>query len=540
MENHGLYKIKSLYVLKDIFAYIRNENFPEKLFIHSKYFQKKLDLKFAYYKGKYLQKIGFDISEYLYIAQEKYKKDILTQNFNNFFVKKKFKKEEIKNMIFEVLDNEKPKYAQKLINIDSPLFEIVFKTRNFSNYYTIYISQKNIDENKMKDIYINFYDKLNKSNKFSSIFFRYKDKKAINYLKEFNVDFNKIKRLSLIQDSQGNEGDNDMFFNTFFSFNKIENNLIYLNICFNVLISVDTGLFKKINNFKSLRYLYLKNIKFSLLTIKLDNLIVLSLQNVKGLNISDIICNKLEKLDFTYSNNSELLNDINVEELKELKELNLNNNNIDGYDNGVLEILNCKKLEKLNLSFNKIKWINGEKSKKVFCKELKVLKLNYNSITDINGFFENVKYEKLQLLDLDNNAIEKIDSFEKANFKELKELIFSYNIITDISVLSKIKLEKLEKLNLAFNKISNMDILEKCNFKELKELYLNYNYNYPYNISDIKILSKFKKIEILRLDNNGISNINSLEILNFKELKVLDLGDNSISDIKVLEKANFE
>ena len=323
MENHGLYKIKSLYVLKDIFAYIRNENFPQKLFIHSKYFQKKLDLKFGYYKGKYLQKIGFDISEYLYIGQEQYQKDILTKKFNNFIVKKKFKKEEIKNMIFEVLDNEKPKYAQKLINIDSPLFEIVLKTRNFSNYYAIYISQKNIDENNMKDLYINFYDKLNKSNKFSSIFFRYKDKKAINYLKEFNVDFNRIKRLSLIQDNQGNNGDNDIFFETFFSFNKIENNLIYLNINFNSMTRVDTGLFEKINNFKSLRYLYLKNIRFSLLTIKLSNLIVLSLQNINGLKISDIICNKLEKLDFTYSYNSEFLKDINTEELKELRELNL-------------------------------------------------------------------------------------------------------------------------------------------------------------------------------------------------------------------------
>ena len=112
----------------------------------------------------------------------------------------------------------------------------------------------------------------------------------------------------------------------------------------------------------------------------------------------------------------------------------------------MFDIFNYKKLEKLILSYNKIERINGENSKKVDCKELKVLKLNYNSIKDINGFFENVKFEKLQLLDLDSNAIEKIDGFQKANFKELKELILSSNRITDISVLSKIKLEKLEKL----------------------------------------------------------------------------------------------
>ena len=99
---------------------------------------------------------------------------------------------------------------------------------------------------------------------------------AIKYIKNKGVVATSIPTsngdldISLIQDNQGNNGDNDMLFETFFSFNKIENNLIYLNINFNSLTRVDTGLFEKINNFKSLRYLYIKYFEFNkILNLKL-------------------------------------------------------------------------------------------------------------------------------------------------------------------------------------------------------------------------------------------------------------------------------
>ena len=73
---------------------------------------------------------------------------------------------------------------------------------------------------------------------------------------------------------------------------------------------------------------------------------------------------------------------------------------------------------------------------------------------------------------------------EKANVKEIRELILSYNYISDIKALETLKFEKLEKLNLCWNKISNnINELENMIFKELKELNLSNN-----NISDIKIL----------------------------------------------------
>ena len=55
MENLSiLARINSNYILKDIFTFIRSKNFKLKLFVYSKYFQKKLDLKLINYQEHYL------------------------------------------------------------------------------------------------------------------------------------------------------------------------------------------------------------------------------------------------------------------------------------------------------------------------------------------------------------------------------------------------------------------------------------------------------------------------------------------------------
>ena len=263
--------------------------------------------------------------------------------------------------------------------------------------------------------------------------------------------------------------------------------------------------------------------------------------NLNRNNISDIKVlenkkfNKLEKL---YLGINEIANNFNILEnviFRELKELNLSENKIS--DIKALENVKFEKLRSLDLSNNKITNINV--FEKVNFKELKELNLSENKISDIK-VLEKVKLEKIEKLNLSNNELSNnINILEKANFKELKELYLYKNNISDIKVLEKVKFEKLEKLNLGDNKISNnIKILENVNFKGLKELYL-----YKNNISEIKVLAtvKFEKLEKLDLSNNEISNnINILEIANFKELRDLNLNNNNISDIKVLEKVKFE
>ena len=69
--------------------------------------------------------------------------------------------------------------------------------------------------------------------------------------------------------------------------------------------------------------------------------------------------------------------------------------------------------------------------------------------------------------------------------------------------MEEVKFKKLEILKLCWNKISNINIFENANFKELKELDLSNN-----EINDIRVLEKvkFKKIEKLKIERNKISN----------------------------------
>ena len=147
MDNVGLIdNIKSSYILKDIFNYIQDKTFKYKLFLYSKKMQKKYDINFVEINEKYLTKIGFDIDEYLYIEPELFKKDYLINEYNKFLNKKNINKEKIESIIYNIFQNKKIKDIdeedidkienyEKLINIDSPLFNIISKTKNFEKIF---------------------------------------------------------------------------------------------------------------------------------------------------------------------------------------------------------------------------------------------------------------------------------------------------------------------------------------------------------------------------------------------------------------------
>ena len=91
---------------------------------------------------------------------------------------------------------------------------------------------------------------------------------------------------------------------------------------------------------------------------------------------------------------------------------------------------------------------------KIEFKELKKLNLYDNNISDIK-VLEKAKFEKLEILDLGNNKISDINILEKVKFKELKELYLQWNNISDIRAFENVKFEKLEILYLGYNNISD-------------------------------------------------------------------------------------
>ena len=275
--------IKSKYMINNIFNYIPDKDFQIKLFLFSKKYQKLYNINFSEIKEKYLKKIGFDIYDYIYIFPEDYKKNYLSNIYHNFLFRKNISQKNIEKIIYDIFQQKnienlnkenlpnieiddfglyiKDDNTRKLINIDSPLFKIVSKTKNFDKIFTIQISQKSIDKYNFKNYYRQVFNNINHSNQNNlSIFYLLNSLEKINYLKEINIDFNRIKRITLkvegdkpkniYENNNIIQENNKIFFTSLFSFHNIFNNLIYLNIIYLNSYKINSDLFEKINNFK--------------------------------------------------------------------------------------------------------------------------------------------------------------------------------------------------------------------------------------------------------------------------------------------------
>ena len=231
---------------------------------------------------------------------------------------------------------------------------------------------------------------------------------------------------------------------------------------------------------------------------------ILTLNNkIIGIHSSGI------KIDFIY-NKGIFLN----YPIKDFIELNFGNKNKEAEEAALKEFNNFfkldikdNKIEKLDLG-GKIEYnYYLNELTKIKFKNLKELILNY-SVSNLD-IFEQIKFDKLEILDLRINAIKDLTPLSKVKYNNLKQLILFSNDISDLKGLDNAKFPQLEILDLGCNKIADISLLQKMNFKNLITLNLN---------------------------NNKIEVIDGLVKANFKMLKSLDLSDNNISDVKQFGK----
>jgi Leucine-rich repeat (LRR) protein len=249
----------------------------------------------------------------------------------------------------------------------------------------------------------------------------------------------------------------------------------------------------------------------------LKNFYVLDeIEEIIELNINSVIIYDITYLE-QFKNlkilsliNCNIRNIESLKKLKKLKSLNLQTNIISDYS--ILESL--KELKELYISDNTIQ---EDKFPTLF--DLEILSLRDCYLCNL-GLIKN--YKSLKKLDLSLNIIEDL-SFLKS-FKNLTVLNLSYNNISDLYFLKG--MNHLEELNLRNNQIKDITALK--DFKELINLNLRSN-----QISDIRVLKDIKKLAILDLNKNEINDIYVLN--NLKELVSLNLGSNQIYDISVLK-----
>ena len=479
-----LEKIKSKYILENIFDYVKGENFKLKLFAYSKKLQKKFDLKLLDYKNIYL-KNRINLFEFLSDYKKEgypknYDKKELTNKFNSTLNKLKLKEENITDYIINFFKNyEKKENDEIYIDIYSPFFDLLSKEEYFWKKFIIPIISEFIDKNKLKNDYISFFNKINKLNINFSLLFLYINENSINYLKELGINFNKIKKFiaSPTNSSEFILVDNKKNFNDFlkilFSFDNI-NNLNYLKIhIYGNEHKIKLNIIESLNNFKCLEYLYLAG-------IDLESTFIINLPNLKKLFISG--CDKI-----TFFDNPNL------------EQLFINESGIDNPKS----LLKFPKLEKCEF----YSWRNTDIKR-------------YNSIIDLS-ILKNLKIfagEAQDFLKLDNVSLESCSILSNYDNsieieKEVIKKIISIKSLKNVRlILKKINSDDISKIQGENNSITKLEINFTKNENDCN--ILNFQ-NKLINLSELKIVLPFVNIRAstnLKIEENLNCKVNTIEI----------------------------
>ena len=318
-------KISSKYIINKIFDYINDNNFFKyKLVVHSKKFQQILNIRLFDYQNIYLGKTGLRSDIYIYNENNEYEetfdKFIYNKLLERDLVKMKLNQKEFEAIVYNAFNNNdndndnanKYRYynQEDKIDIYSPFFNIISKTK-LIEVYSIPITINVIKKYKLKNDYILAFENMNKSKfKYTSLIINYKLNKDIDFLKELNIDFKNIKKISFnIKEDEGETGDKEenieniencnYFLKNLFSFDNFGSNLLFLNIQFPIKEdeALDINLIKNINNLKLLKFLILSEfILNETFEINLQNLEVLKLENCENIFLAGGIYNNLNYL----------------------------------------------------------------------------------------------------------------------------------------------------------------------------------------------------------------------------------------------------
>ncbi|MFW2371768.1 MAG: leucine-rich repeat domain-containing protein [Gammaproteobacteria bacterium] len=169
---------------------------------------------------------------------------------------------------------------------------------------------------------------------------------------------------------------------------------------------------------------------------------------------------------------------------------------------------------------------------------LEVLKLANNNIHDIlpiSSFAVPMK-QKLRELDLSNNQITDIAALQDLNI--LRVLNLSGNNVIDYIQLESILYQNpgLERLGLADIKVNSPDIPSAITNLAASLLELDMSNT---GLQEVYGIDQFDKLEILKLANNNIWNLNSVadlarDLYVPQQLRELDLSNNLITDVSAL------
>lgn len=212
-------------------------------------------------------------------------------------------------------------------------------------------------------------------------------------------------------------------------------------------------------------------------------------------------------------------------ETTRLKEIHLRNNSINVLAPGIFSVL--RELVVLDMSFNDLNshWIGSATFAGL--EKLMLLDLSANKINKVDAtIFKSLK--KLQVLRLQENYIDMIPENTFLELQNLNTLVLSNNRLSVISSFTFDGLKNLQTLSLDINRLSLIDTnaFKKC--PNLQDLHINRN-----KLQAVpEALRDLKTIKTLDLGENQIQNIDNTSLQSLSTIYGLRLTENYLTVIK--------
>ena len=234
-----------------------------------------------------------------------------------------------------------------------------------------------------------------------------------------------------------------------------------------------------------------------------------------NLNISN---NNLERINLNFNKNLEYLNlsknnlfKFDTLPISKIKKLDLSNNNI-----SEIKLTNMKDIISLRLKNNKLKEVNLKNNLK-----LEELDLSFNKIKELS-YFSNLTSLDIEATDIEDVIVN----------KELKRINIGSTKFKDIEFIKN--LEDLEDLNVSNTNITNLDLSK---YKKLKSLNISDTYLEKFNIKD-NLLLQILKAEKAHIKNLDLSNNKDIEVLNLSNNKIEEIDLKELTKLKDLNLSN--
>ena len=544
MDKNLLKNIKSKFLLKNIFDFIKENTYKYKIFTYSKYFQGILDIKIFDYKEQYFNKKGIKLDDYFSFKSQgqgnsnnkNFDKNLLKNNLESFLKANKINSNTLKTYLIEYYKKHSKDFggdgqSKILLDIYSPFFNALSKSECIK-LFIIPIEIETIEKYQLNKDYVEAFNylNLNKCKNFSvKIYFR--NEKDISIIKDFKINFEEIKELDMINVGSDKNINYDNLFKNLFSYKNFGKNLTDLNLkIHDVWGKINTNIFDIINNCQNLKTLELNGFNFQkYIKLNLKGVISLSLRNCSNIILSN--CNELRVLVLSNCNILKNETKTKLEHLEKCELLNYKNNQeynqiLDFSSMYNLKYLVCYSCDFINLTNDStLEIVNLYSSPKLtFEKEKMLLEkiCRLKRLTEVTFGIFSINLKEIPDIKIKNTSLKKMhivlreefESFDVSgfinNFENLSDLKFDINIgygSEDCEMNLKIKEDKnckIDKLCISGCGIKNLNI--SCGpFSNLIELKLD-QIGFLANLEDIfPLFQKNCKIKFDKLNTFCLS-----------------------------------